>query len=167
MTIYLISDTHFGHERLYGFTGLDGQPVRPMSGAAEGDAVMIDNWTDAVTGNDEIWHLGDVAWNRRSLALLDQLPGTKHLILGNHDTLPIDAYQEYFDSVQASAVIDDMLLTHYPVHESQLERYRLNIHGHIHERVIDDPRYVNVSVEQIKYRPIALNTVSKGLFVNG
>ena len=52
-----------------------------------------------------------------------------------------------------------MMLTHIPIHPGQLNRFDANIHGHIHDRKIDDKRYVNVSVEQINYTPISLDEV--------
>jgi len=156
MPTFIISDTHFGHKRLYTFLGVDGRPVRPMANSDEGDAVMIARWNETVGPDDEIWHLGDVAWSPDALRILDRLNGVKHLILGNHDSFEMPIYDHYFASVQAAAVIGDLLLTHWPVHDSQLTFHRLNLHGHIHDRVIDDPRYVNLSVEHTDYRPVSL-----------
>ena len=156
MPTFIISDTHFGHDRIYTFLGVDGAPVRPMISAAEGDAVMIERWNQTVRPDDEVWHLGDVAWSLTALRVLDRLNGVKHLILGNHDSFELAVYSEHFASVQAAAVIEGALLTHYPVHDSQFAFHRLNLHGHIHERVIDDPRYVNLSVERTGYRPVLL-----------
>jgi calcineurin-like phosphoesterase family protein len=31
----------------------------------------------------------------------------------------------------------------------------VNVHGHIHARRINDPRYINVCVEQINYTPVS------------
>jgi calcineurin-like phosphoesterase family protein len=50
-----------------------------------------------------------------------------------------------------------ILLTHIPVHPSQLRRGVLNVHGHLHARTINDPRYVCVSLEQTGFRPVRLD----------
>jgi calcineurin-like phosphoesterase family protein len=51
----------------------------------------------------------------------------------------------------------EFILTHCPIHPSQLEyRYKYNIHGHVHENSINDPRYINVSAEVIDYTPKTL-----------
>jgi calcineurin-like phosphoesterase family protein len=31
----------------------------------------------------------------------------------------------------------------------------VNVHGHIHARRINDPRYINICVEQINYTPVS------------
>jgi calcineurin-like phosphoesterase family protein len=58
------------------------------------------------------------------------------------------------------------MLTHIPVHYCELEyRFKKNIHGHMHEKVVlfndkPDSRYINVSCEQINYTPIALEEIT-------
>jgi hypothetical protein len=47
------------------------------------------------------------------------------------------------------------VVTHIPVHTSEVEdRWKGNIHGHLHDKIIDDSRYVNVSCEQTGYTPV-------------
>ena len=55
----------------------------------------------------------------------------------------------------------DCVLTHIPVHPSQFPRFRLNIHGHLHLKVIADTRYINVSCEQVNYTPVLLKNIIK------
>jgi calcineurin-like phosphoesterase family protein len=67
--------------------------------------------------------------------------------------------------------MNGMILTHIPVHESNLYRFGTNIHGHTHtnrvmktdqygvERI--DPRYQCVCVEQTDFRPILFEDVIK------
>jgi calcineurin-like phosphoesterase family protein len=59
-----------------------------------------------------------------------------------------------------------VILTHCPIHPSELEyRFPLNIHGHIHDKVvvldywtnIPDQRYICVSCERIDYTPKTLD----------
>lgn len=51
-------------------------------------------------------------------------------------------------------------ITHVPVHPQCLDRWHVNLHGHLHEQVIlGDDRYVCVSLEQNNYRPIAVETL--------
>ena len=45
------------------------------------------------------------------------------------------------------------LLTHVPVHESALHTVQYNVHGHVHCKSLDDPRYINVSCEVKNYTP--------------
>lgn len=161
MKRFLISDTHFGHDAVYKFTHRDtGERIRPWATTAdEGDAIMIDRWNSVVGPNDRVYHLGDVAFPRRSLKLLDQLNGKKVLIKGNHDMFELKDYAKYFIDIRGAFELYDHILTHVPVHETQLERWKGNIHGHLHSNNIDNPRYFNVSVEQIDAYPIEVDQV--------
>jgi calcineurin-like phosphoesterase family protein len=157
---YFISDTHFGHDAVYKFTNFDGSRVRDFANSAEeGDQVMIDRWNSVVKPSDKVYHLGDVAFPRRKLAILGQLNGKKILIKGNHDIFDLKDYTKYFVDIRGAHELYKMMLTHIPIHPEQLGRFDANIHGHIHDRKIDDKRYVNVSVEQINATPISLDEV--------
>lgn len=81
MTIFFISDTHFGHEAVIGYSH------RPFANVEEMDAALIRNWNSRVTPADTIYHLGDFCFAKRERceALLRQLNGHKFLIAGNHD----------------------------------------------------------------------------------
>jgi calcineurin-like phosphoesterase family protein len=83
MTVFFISDTHFGDHRV-----LNLYP-RPFASVAAMDAAMIARWNAAVGPEDEIWHLGDFArTTTRAAEILPRLNGRKHLVLGNNDPMP-------------------------------------------------------------------------------
>jgi len=50
-------------------------------------------------------------------------------------------------------------MSHIPIHPQNMERWKLNIHGHMHSNVIDDPKYRCVSVEQIGFKPLDLQEI--------
>ena len=62
--IWLISDTHFGHENILSFRhgGPDGPLIRGnlFSSVEEMDECMIDQWNKYVKPGDKVYHLGDV-----------------------------------------------------------------------------------------------------------
>jgi calcineurin-like phosphoesterase family protein len=109
-----------------------------------------------------VYVLGDVAWNRKALERLRCFPGIKKLVLGNHDGHDMRAYLECFRKVMAYHVLaKDILLAHVPVHpESLTPRYRLQAHGHTHGHTVNGA-YVNVCVEQVDFRPVTLEWVTK------
>jgi calcineurin-like phosphoesterase family protein len=89
--IFLISDTHFGHENMYKFTGLDGLRVRAkFANASEGDEYMIQAWNQTVKPQDHVYHLGDVAFG--PISIVQKLNGHKRLVLGNHDFEKMHGY---------------------------------------------------------------------------
>lgn len=105
---FFTADLHLGHRLVSRMRGFDDP--------SEHDEVVAERWRSVVSTEDAVWVLGDLAAvsTRRGiddlLAKVDVLPGTKHLIAGNHDPVhPMhrDAhrwqrrYLEVFDSVQA------------------------------------------------------------------
>jgi calcineurin-like phosphoesterase family protein len=84
--IFIISDTHFGHQNACKFLRKDGvTKLRPWDNAEEMDEALIENWNKVVKPNSRVYHLGDVVINRRALPTLYRLNGDKVLIKGNHD----------------------------------------------------------------------------------
>lgn len=155
--LFLTSDTHFGHKNILGF-----EPGRAhFASIEEHDQALVDNWNRVVGKNDEVWDLGDVVWKKRDLPILGRLHGRKHLVMGNHDNFGYSHYAPYFQSLVAMRQKDRVAFTHIPIHPAQFERYRANVHGHLHSRTLDDPRYVNVSIEQWKLAPVAFETLCR------
>ncbi len=164
--IFLISDTHFGHSNILTFKQNDGTNLRIFDSVEHMDETMVANWNSVVRPQDKIYHMGDVCINNKHLPILNRLNGIKVLVKGNHDIAKLSQYALYFKDVRAYHVLDKMIMSHIPVHPHSQGRYRANIHGHLHSNNImlgdkKDPFYFNVSVEQINYTPIPLETVKK------
>ena len=164
METWLISDTHFGHENILNFEQKDGTKLRSFSSAGEMDEVMIRNWNAVVKPDDKVYHLGDVAFAKFAYVqeIFSRLNGQKVLIKGNHDNwFKLSQYAQLFKDVRASHVLDGILLAHIPIHPLSLERWKGQVHGHLHNLVVPDSRYLNVSVERIEYTPINFHEVKK------
>ena len=153
MKTFLISDTHFGHANIIEYCG------RPFANADEMDEALVTNWNSVVSPEDKVYHLGDVTLSKSKLPILERLNGHKTLIRGNHDNSKLKDYALYFGDVLATKELAGFLLSHIPVHDSQKYRFKGNIHGHLHDKVIDDPWYINVSVEHTGYTPVLLDSV--------
>lgn len=184
--VWLISDTHFGHEKTCTvFKREDGSPLRPFSCAEEMDEFMIKAWNERVKPNDKVYHCGDVVINRKSLSVLSRLNGDKVLIRGNHDIFKDDDYRQYFRELRAYHVMNGIILSHIPIHADSIGRFGCNIHGHLHAnrvrkaRGVDaktgqilysdeiDPRYHNVCVENTDFAPILFEDVCKRIVNEG
>lgn len=161
--IFLISDTHFGHANSLKFLNEDGSRVRPhWEDVDVMNEDMINRWNNVVGPNDKVYHLGDVVINRRYLSLVERLNGRKELVLGNHDIFDTSDFLKYFKRVHGSVKLDNLVLTHIPVHPEMLPRWSLgNVHGHVHCISLTDPRYRNVSVEVINYTPVPFDDILK------
>lgn len=161
--VFLVSDTHFGHDNICRFLRTDGTKLRPWDSATEMDKVLINNWNSVVGPQDKVYHLGDVFINRKFRFILDHLNGTKVLIKGNHDIFDLENYTPYFKDIRAYHKLDKCILSHIPIHPQQLGRFKGNIHGHLHEHIVTDSqgnpdtRYMTVCVEHINYTPVELS----------
>jgi calcineurin-like phosphoesterase family protein len=158
----VISDPHFGHVGVTKFLRADGSKLRPWDNVEEMNEVLVDNWNKAVRPFDRVYLLGDATMNRKALPIFSRLNGDKVLIKGNHDTGKLGDYTPYFRDIRSCVVRHDMILTHIPVHEMELDRFKFNVHGHLHDHIVmkdgaPDPRYLCVSVEQIDYTPINMD----------
>ena len=152
----------------------DGSPARPFTSNEEMDYTMMENWNKLVRPQDHVYHLGDFTMlrqdtNGRMTAFRQRLNGHLRILLGNHDALPSKWYFQNFEKVYGSRVIDNLLMTHIPVNSQSLGRFKANVHGHTHHNKImldphhPDSRYINVSVEQTNYSPVAWEDLKKGV----
>ncbi len=157
MSTFVTADLHFGDEATCSrYRRPDGSPLRPFTDAAEMNAEIIRRWNEAVGEGDTVYVLGDVG-RGRAVELVRHLRGEKHLIAGNGDNVARIVEAGLFVSVRVWKQLPQLLLTHIPVHPSQLRGGVRNIHGHLHANVIDDPRYTCVSLEQTDFRPMPID----------
>lgn len=161
MSRFFISDTHFGHAGILTFLRNDGTKLRDFASLEDMHEHIVLCWNDKVTPGDTVYHLGDVALHHKHLPILERLNGRKILIRGNHDTAKLSQYAKYFADVRGYDVKKGYIASHIPIHEGSLARFELNIHGHLHANVIDDPRYFSVCCEQVDYTPISFEEIQE------
>jgi calcineurin-like phosphoesterase family protein len=185
-SVFLVSDTHFGHAGVCRFTHENtGVKIRPWTDPDEMDEAMVKLWNERVKPTDKIYHLGDVVINRKALKIMSRLNGDKVLIRGNHDIFKDEDYRQYFRELRAYHVMNGMILSHIPVHADSLGRFGVNIHGHLHTRRVkkargvdartgevlysDEPdvRYHCVCVEQTDFAPILFEDVIRRIEAEG
>lgn len=182
--IFFISDPHYGHEKCYTtFKRADGvTPLRPFASAEEGDEEMVKRWNEVVKEHDKVYCLGDIVIGKKHLPILSRLNGSKRLVRGNHDIFKTSEYAQYFKEIYGVRVLDDMVLSHVPLHPASITpRWNVNVHGHLHANIVEkwvddpsmgstwhmdqkqipDPLYFSVCVEQIDYRPIEYSELMK------
>ena len=172
-SVFLVSDTHFGHLGMCKFTQNDGvTKLRPWTDPEEMDEAMVKMWNETVKPTDKVYHLGDVVINRKAMSIMHRLNGDKVLIRGNHDIFRDTEYRVHFRELRAYHVLNGMILSHIPLHPESLGRFGVNIHGHTHaNRVMNedviDTRYHCVCVEQTEFRPILFGDVIKRIKEEG
>ncbi|MCX8252737.1 Metallophosphoesterase [Beijerinckiaceae bacterium RH AL1] len=160
MAIYFTSDTHFGDTRIL------KSARRPFATIAAHDAEIIARWQATVSEDDEIWHLGDVApgYTAEALdALLEKLPGRKHLVTGNNDDAATRNHPGWA-SVQdyAELTFDGVLciLFHYPLRTwNKIGKGAIDLHGHSHAMLKPLTRQYDVGVDAFDFTPVTLETI--------
>lgn len=161
--IWIISDTHFGHENILNFKREDESPLRAFESVEEMDENLVSRWNSVVRPQDHVYHLGDVAMRRQCISTVARCHGHKRLVRGNHDVYKTKDYLPYFDEIYGIRVLDNIIFTHIPIHPLSLGRFKANVHGHIHANKSPEGAYYNVSVEAIDYTPISLEDLKTKL----
>ncbi len=169
--VFFCSDHHLGHKHIIKYSrtkwfSLD-TPIE------EHNAEIIKRHNAVVTNKDTVYFLGDFCFGGRNVHLAGEFNGNKKLVMGNHDMYNIDEYRKHFTKIYGACQFQNTILTHIPVHHKQLERFVMNIHGHLHNHEVTnkvmnmdgtitevaDWRYYNVSLEQIDLTPIPYDVI--------
>ena len=168
---FVYSDPHFYHRNICTFLNYDGTKVRPWDDAETMTEEMIQWYNECVSDQDRVYILGDVAFTVAGMkACVSRLKGRKVLVPGNHDPNKMRRYFDLFDDVRGYVVKKGFIMSHIPIHEDCLSRWRLNIHGHLHGNTVkdmfaghrlqsEDKRYYNACVEQTNFRPKLLDEI--------
>jgi len=128
--------------------------------ADEMDEHIVKMWNSKVLKKDTVYILGDITMEKSNYEILNRLNGYKKVVLGNHDQPQhIPKLLEFVNSVCGMYKKGGYVLTHCPIHESEVTRFHRNIHGHVHENSLDDYRYINVSCEVVNYTPMLLEEI--------
>ena len=151
--VYLISDTHFWHKNI---TKYCNRPVNWHK-------ITIENWNNTVSPSDKVLHLGDFSLGNRERTelIVSMLNGSIYLIKGNHDRHGRSWYKPMGINMISPFIIQEggksIYFTHKPV--DGIGKDGIGIHGHWHQNSPwiregpDGSKYMNVSVDQIHYKP--------------
>jgi calcineurin-like phosphoesterase family protein len=169
--IFFASDHHFYHANILNFKRDDGSPLRVFDDVNHMNEYMVMQHNRVVRPNDKVYFLGDVTISRTAdaLKILGRMNGEKILVKGNHDHCKATQYLEYFKDIRGVYHMDNIVMSHVPLHPASLERWGTNIHGHLHQRQvllegkqIPDTRYFSVCMERLDdYQPISLEEIKQ------
>lgn len=176
-TTWFTSDLHLGDRQVLDF-GRAFPSVREMNQA------LCDNWRSVVDDDDEVWILGDLARGSKldeMLALVDALPGTKHLVTGNHDrcwplrpSYGVAEVTRYlgagFESIVTHAELEiagqTVQMSHFPYRPAGVEHSIKPVddggwllHGHIHRKWLQRDRQICVAVDAWRFTPVNIGTI--------
>lgn len=166
---WVYSDPHFSHKNIVKFTNYDGTKVRPWDDVEQMNEEMIEWYNELVADQDRVYVLGDVSFTVSSMRKsISRLKGRKCLIPGNHEPTKMRKYFDLFDDVRGYVQRQGFIMSHIPLHPHCLGRWRLNIHGHLHNNQVMkeemdgeciDERYYCACVERTNFRPKLLDEI--------
>jgi calcineurin-like phosphoesterase family protein len=161
MPDYVVSDTHFDHENIVDYCD------RPFDDVEEMNAALVDRWNATVDEGEEVLFLGDFAPFAdlgTFLRWFDELQGEVLFLPGDHDDVVPDRSEglHLFERYSFEAGGHRFRCVHDPEDgPGNFDGWVL--HGHHHDNWPDrfplvnpGERLVNVSVELLDYRPLAV-----------
>jgi len=160
---FVTADTHFGHKNIVRLA------ARPFESIEAMNRELIQLWNAKVPKNAVVYHLGDFALAKRSVALevLDQLNGRIRLVLGNHDQVIKGEVADRFEWVKCcyDSKTEDgirVIMRHYPCltwRHSHHDSWHL--HGHEHASLPDEGiRRLDIGVDaHPNYEPFSYHEV--------
>lgn len=155
------SDLHLGHANIIRFHDRPYQNVHKMN------AALWTSWQLGVKPAETLVCVGDFAMGHARTSetwdIVRTAPGrSKILVLGNHDIGHSGARQAHgfhrYKALLVSPGDPPLIWTHAPLPD--VPAGHVNVHGHRHSLI--GPRgspHINVSVEQLDYRPVSLARV--------
>lgn len=163
MSIFFVSDTHFGHSRVIEYS------KRPFRDVSEMDEALITNWNMTVGKRDDVYHLGDFSFHTPlvSASIIKRLNGKKFLIKGNHDKKHFlkecsGLFEWVKDYNELKFDGQRIVLSHFPFMTWNASHYgSWHLHGHCHGSLPDDNSVlrIDVGVDCHSYTPVSMFNV--------
>ena len=137
--IWLTSDLHFGHDQDFIWAPRNYNSVLEMNEGILGNMRRLVGW------DDDIYILGD-CWlkisNEAGIRFLEQIPGRKHVIAGNHDTNNRIAAMEEAEDIdfigygfRCKIQKYNFFMSHYPTITANTDNSKVwNLSGHTHHK---------------------------------
>ena len=152
MSVYFTSDLHLGHKL--------ASEKRKFSDIESHDNAVIESLKKTCNKKSVLFILGDIAMDEHKIIRLDEVPGRKRIVLGNHDYAHYN-YRNVCEHVYGIVKYKQYWLSHCPIHPQEMYRCVANIHGHIHKNSNSSelgPPYINVNWDYW-HRPVSLDEI--------
>lgn len=155
--IFVWSDLHIYHANVIKYCN------RPFVDVIKMNNALLANYNEVVSDDDICVWVGDIGFKGTTFIneWLDQCKGHKILVVGNHDfnkgkvrDLNVEQKLLFLTCLYDNI---NLIFTHYPF--INLPKGYISIHGHTHTFNLPSTRHINVSVEQLNYRPVELKTL--------
>ena len=131
---------------------------------------LSDSYANDIQVDDVFIYLGDlcdpaVTDLNELKRLVQNIPGYKILVKGNHDTETDYFYRDIgFDEVCDVCVINQVAFSHFPL---KVEPDMINVHGHLHTEKrsdVDDANHINAYREDYYKYPVEISELIQGAY---
>lgn len=160
--IWFTSDWHLDNENVIKYC------QRPFKNKGRMNHAILSNYRNIVKESDTVYFIGDLSFRGSDnlnwyINTFGKLPGTKHLILGNHDRLTVWQYEDAgFMTIHSSLHLEllDLYLVHDPA-KTLVLKDKVWICGHLHNIVgkIIARNIFNVCVDVWDFKPVSLDSI--------
>ena len=171
--LYFTADWHLFHRNIIKYCG------RPFKNAAEMNKVILRNYQATVKEKDTVYMVGDLSMLSASgftrlEEIISNLPGTKHLVLGNHDKLkPLQYLEMGFASVHTATKMiaggEEIFIAHDPAwaQTPHTKWVCAHIHNHWVKQVTkQNIQLLNVGVDVHDFFPVPVHYVLEQLDID-
>jgi calcineurin-like phosphoesterase family protein len=166
MNVFFSSDFHIGHNVI------SPKYRSQFSTSDEHHEFMLDKLAN-VWKNDILYILGDFLFDCDKydyyISQIGKMRLRIKLILGNHDSKRLydSSRPKNIELENPLVTYKKMWLSHCPIHPNEIRGRLLNLHGHLHNEVLNDSRYFNVCLDQHNFEFITLETIKEIANKNG
>lgn len=153
--VWVTTDNHFDHPNI----------IKHGHRPGNHEELQIEAFQRQVNPQDIVFFLGDFCLGKPDniRERLQQIPGRKMLVLGNHDSHVAYWYMNNgFDFAAEGILYRDVWMTHKPARWLP-DGARVNLHGHLHD---SDPQrhphfvqpwHILLAIENQAYKPVELD----------
>lgn len=162
---WITSDLHLGHENVLSHDG------RPFGNIEEMDEAITYNFRELIGPEDNLFILGDAAWQTKSFLKFYDSLRTKNVyyVKGNHEKALKKKWHLFKEvhslcEVLVQGIKLPIVMCHYPLEEWNRSYYGAwHLHGHRHGSVADNPNIyrLDMSINLWDYLPVKLNSIKE------
>ena len=160
---YWTSDWHLGHKVITKY--------RPQFQTIEEHDNAIFAEAEKLTKRDILFVLGDFLFDcdnfENYLIRISKLKCRIKLVMGNHDSLKLYT-QQIAKNIEIQLPLfsyKNFWISHCPIHPDELRGRIAQIHGHLHNAILDDVRYYDVGLDKNNFKFITWEEI-KEIFKN-
>ena len=187
MTVFVSSDIHLNHRNIISYCSGRRRPNVANGTPVSDDEIhymnemIISNWNNTITPEDEVFILGDVAMGiiEKGIPLIRRMNGKKYLVAGNHD-VKLRKYvrermfgaedlfvwvKDYFEySYTHNEKRHRIIMSHFPMaHWNMQSKESIHLHGHLHsessKKHINEYKIMDVGMDGNNLVPYKLDDV--------